>query len=161
MGVDERPLSALIPRRSHSILHLTLLALSIAGAACGESTIRRAEAFPDIRCEVSFDASQEVVLLKPDGRTRTTELLTSSLVFNARYSAEPPEGRFLEVTVASKGEETPRSKVVYPIPGDVALRNQFEHGSARAMTGKHFVFNPASGDSIAWFCAVPEAGQER
>lgn len=151
----------LIPLRSHSILPMTLLAcLCLAGAACGESPVRRAEAFPDIRCQVASDGSQEVVLLKPDGGTRTAESIASNLLFNARYSAEPPEGRFLEVTVTARGEETPRSKVMYPIPGDVALRNQFEHDSTSAVTGKHFVFNPASGESLVWFCAVPEPGEE-
>lgn len=151
----------LVPARSQSILRMTLLVhMSLAGVACGGSPLQRAEAFPDIRCVVAFDASQEVVLLKPDGRTHTAEFPASSLVFNARYSADLTEGRFLQVTVEGRGEEAPRSQVTYPIPGDVALRNQFEHGSTRAVTGKHSVFNPASGESIVWFCAVPEPGEE-
>lgn len=152
----------LVSTPGHWILRMTLLmvCVGLAGVACGGSAVKRAEAFPDMRCELSSDGSQEVVLLKPDGRTRTAELPASTLLFNARYSAEPPEGRFLEVTVAARGEEAPRSKVVYPIPGDVALRNQFEHGPTRAVTGEHSVFNPASGESIVWFCAVPEAGEE-
>ncbi len=154
-------MSTLIPLRGESILGTALLAcLSLAGGACGESSVQRAQAFPDIRCEVSFDAHQEVVVLKPDGRRRTTESPASTLLFNGRYSAEPAEGRFLEITVAAKGEETARSEVTYPIPGDVALHNQFEHGPNRAMTGKHAVFNPATGERLVWFCAVPEPGEE-
>lgn len=154
-------MSPLIPLRGESILRVTLLAcLSLSGVACGESSVQRAQAFPDIRCEVSFNGSQEVVVLKPDGQTRSTGLPASSLVFNATYSAEPAEGRFLEVTVAAKGEETARSEVTYPIPGDAALRNQFEHESTRAMTGKHSVFSPLTGERLVWFCAVPEAGKE-
>lgn len=155
-------MSILIPLRRRSIVHVTLLAcVSLLVVACGESSVQRAQAFPDVRCEVAFDGSQETVRLQADGGIRTVEAPASSLVFNARYSTEPPEGRVLEVTVAARGEETPRSKVWYPIPGDVALRNQFEHGSIRAITGKHSVFNPASGEALVWFCAVPEAGEER
>lgn len=155
-------MSILIPLRQRSIVHVTLLAcVSLLVVACGESSVQRAQAFPDIRCEVSFDGSQEVVRLQADGGLRTAETPASSLVFKARYSAEPPEGRVLEVTVAAKGEEASRSKVVYPIPGDVALRNQFEHGSTRAITGNHSVFNPAAGEALVWFCAVPEPGEER
>ncbi len=145
-----------------SFLPVTLLAcLNFAAAACGESSVQRAQAFPDIRCEVSFDGSQEVVLLQSDAGIRTAEGPAASLIFTARYSSEQPEGRVLEVTVSAQGEETPRSKVTYPIPGDVALRNQFEHGSTRAITGSHSVFNPATGDALVWFCAVPAPGEER
>ncbi len=56
-------MSILVPPPKKSVLSVTLLAwLNFALAACGESSVQRAQAFPDIRCEVSFDGSQEVVV---------------------------------------------------------------------------------------------------
>lgn len=116
-----------------------------------------------LTCHTAYRASVAVPIEREDTVSLAQPAIEpvtvayADLVFHAQYLSEPGAGPSLNLFVTLPDQTDRLMSVLYQLPADRAPANQFVGG--HGFTGLHYVYHPATGAELQFWCVAGDGAQ--